>query len=89
VPGSWATEWPAEINSPPSARPLLILGSISWPRRSPRCWTNRPATEVDAAIQLREIEIERARLLAGEPDGAVDRSGFHFIVKPDDADEWP
>jgi hypothetical protein len=44
---------------------------------------------VDAAIQLREIEIERARLLAGEPDGAVDRSGFHFIVKPDDADEWP
>jgi hypothetical protein len=39
-----------------------------------------PRLRLDAAIQLREIEIERAKLLAGEPDGAVDRSGFHFIV---------
>ena len=36
---------------------------------------------------FREIEIERARLLDGEPDGAVDRSGFHFHVKPNDSDE--
>jgi hypothetical protein len=42
---------------------------------------------LDAAIRLPEIEIERARLLAGEPDGAVDRSGFHFNVRPNDSDE--
>lgn len=46
-----------------------------------------PRLRLDAAIRLPEIEIERARLLAGEPDGAVDRSGFHFNVRPNDSDE--
>jgi hypothetical protein len=81
---SWVTEWPAEINSPPSARPLLdkLAATLSALLGEPD-----PRLRLDAAIRLPEIEIERARLLAGEPDGAVDRSGFHFNVRPNDSDE--